>query len=143
MTIDCGNEKFQLAEILPENVESSNSDCSLFAATVYVVEARSARQICAVNPVIREADINKAMIIGNKLLRCERELAIPASIINVENGCCSLWVTNFSRRNQLIPKGMNIASLATIDDNSICSLNDRGQEGSGVHKSRNRVSRDK
>lgn len=88
-----------------------------------------------------EAD--KALIIGNKLLMCERELSIPASIINVENGRCNLWVTNFSRRSQLIPKGMNIASLITIADDAICSLKDRDREGYREHKSRERLTRDK
>ncbi|GBO34796.1 Transposon Ty3-I Gag-Pol polyprotein [Araneus ventricosus] len=74
---------------------------------------------------------------------CERELSIPASIVNVESGRCKLWVTNFSRQNQLIPKGINIACLTTIENDAICSLKGEYQEDSKEHKTRSRITREK
>ncbi|GBO13324.1 Retrovirus-related Pol polyprotein from transposon 17.6 [Araneus ventricosus] len=73
----------------------------------------------------------------------ERELSIPAKIVNVESGRCKLWVTNFSRQNQLIPKGINIACLTTIEDDAICSLKGEDREDSKEHKTRSKITREK
>ncbi|GBO38755.1 Transposon Ty3-I Gag-Pol polyprotein [Araneus ventricosus] len=132
--IDCGKEELQLAEILPDSITSGKSDFSLFAETDYLIEANSAKQICTLNPDIE--DVDEALIIGDKVLMCERELSIPASIVNVESGRCKLWVTNFSRQNQLIPKGINIACLTTIENDAICSLKGEDREDSKEHKTR-------
>ncbi|GBN03214.1 hypothetical protein AVEN_36788-1 [Araneus ventricosus] len=83
--IDCGKE-VQLAEILPDNITSGKSDFSLFAEADYLIEANSAKKICTLNPDIE--DVDEALIIGDKVLMCERELSIPASIVNVESGRC-------------------------------------------------------
>ncbi|GBO33194.1 hypothetical protein AVEN_62025-1 [Araneus ventricosus] len=84
--IDCGKEELQLAEILPDNITSDKSDFSLFAEADYLIEANSAKQICTFNPDIE--DVDEALVIGDKILMCERELSIPASIVNVESGRC-------------------------------------------------------
>ncbi|GBN66190.1 hypothetical protein AVEN_26524-1 [Araneus ventricosus] len=139
--IDCGKEELQLAEILPDNITSGKSDFSLFAEADYLIEANSAKQICTLNPDIE--DVDEALIIGDKILMCERELSIPASIVNVESGRCKLWVTNFSRQNQLIPKRINIACLTTIENDAICSLKGEDQEDSKEHKTRSRITREK
>ncbi|GBM06189.1 Transposon Ty3-I Gag-Pol polyprotein, partial [Araneus ventricosus] len=139
--IDCGKEELQLAEILPDNITSGKSDFSLFAEADYLIEANSAKQICTLNPDIE--DVDKALVIGDKILMCERELSIPASIVNVESGRCKLWVTNFSRQNQPIPKGINIACLTTIENDAICSLKGEDQEDSKEHKTRSRITREK
>ncbi|GBM46022.1 Retrovirus-related Pol polyprotein from transposon 412 [Araneus ventricosus] len=139
--IDCGKEELQLAEILPDNITSGKSDFSLFAEADYLIEANSAKQICTLNPDIE--DIDEALIIGDKVLVCERELSIPASIVNVLNGCCKLWVTNFSQQNQLIPKGINIACLTTVENDAICSLKGEDREDSKEHKTRSRITREK
>ncbi|GBN26092.1 Retrovirus-related Pol polyprotein from transposon 17.6 [Araneus ventricosus] len=139
--IDCGKVELQLAEILPDNITSGKSDFSLFAEADYLIEANSAKQICTLNPDIE--DVDEALIIGDKVLMCERELSIPASIINVESGRCKLWITNFSRQNQLIPKGINIACLTTIEDDAICSLKGEDREDSKEHKTRSKITREK
>ncbi|GBM61439.1 hypothetical protein AVEN_96552-1 [Araneus ventricosus] len=141
VVIDCGKEELQLAEILPDNITSGKSDFSLFAEADYLIEANSAKQICTLNPVIK--DVDEAIIIGDKVLMCERELSIPASIFNVESGRCKLWVTNFSRQNQLIPKGINIACLTTIENDAIFSLKGEDREDSKQHKIRSRITREK
>ncbi|GBM45529.1 hypothetical protein AVEN_210253-1 [Araneus ventricosus] len=87
--IDCGKEELQLSEILSDNITSGKSDFSLFAETDYLIKAHSAKQICALNPYIE--DVDEALIIGDKVLMCERELSIPASIVNVESGRCKVW----------------------------------------------------
>ncbi|GBL71635.1 hypothetical protein AVEN_81965-1, partial [Araneus ventricosus] len=139
--IDCGKEELQLAEILPDNITSGKSDFSLFAEADYLIEANSAKQIRTLNPDIE--DVDEALVIGDKILMCERELSISASIVNVESGRCKLWVTNFSRQNQLIPKGINIACLTTIENDAICSLKGEDQEDSKEHKTRSRITREK
>ncbi|GBL81634.1 Retrovirus-related Pol polyprotein from transposon 297, partial [Araneus ventricosus] len=126
---------------LPDNITSGKSDFSLFSEADYLIEANSAKQICTLNPDIE--DVDKALVIGDKILMCERELSIPASIVNVESGRCKLWVTNFSRQNQLIPKGINIACLTTIENDAICSLKGEDQEDSKEHKTRSRITREK
>ncbi|KAF8778901.1 hypothetical protein HNY73_015582 [Argiope bruennichi] len=88
-------------------------------------------------PVQEEAD--GAMIVGSTSLRYEKELSIPASIVDIENGYCKVWITNCSRRTQLIPKGMNIGCLTTIANDAICSLSDKDRECSQGHKSRKRA----
>jgi transposase InsO family protein len=139
--IDCGNEELQLSEILPDSASPKQSDFPLFAATDYLIEANSARQICAINPEIQDA--NKAMITANKNLVNEKELFIPASIVNVKDGYCNVWVTNCSRRTQLIPRKMNIACLTTIETDAISPLTDKALEGYKGHKSRKRLTREK
>ncbi|GBM77385.1 Retrovirus-related Pol polyprotein from transposon 412 [Araneus ventricosus] len=139
--IDCGKEELQLAEILPDNITSGKSDFSLFAEADYLIEANSAKQICTLNPDIE--DVDEGLVIGDKILMCERELSIPASIVNVESGRCKLWVTNFSRQNQLIPKGINIDCLTTIENDAICSLKGEDQEDSKEHNTRSRITREK
>ncbi|GBM71939.1 Retrovirus-related Pol polyprotein from transposon 297 [Araneus ventricosus] len=85
--IDCGKEELQLAEILPDNITSGKSDFSLFAEADYLIEANSAKQICTLNPDIE--DVDEALIIGDKVLMCERELLLlTLSIVNVESGRC-------------------------------------------------------
>ncbi|GBN54033.1 hypothetical protein AVEN_108664-1 [Araneus ventricosus] len=113
----------------------------LFAATDYLIEENSAKQICALNVDIEGAD--EALIIGNKVLMCGRELSVPASIVNVESGRCKVWVTNFSRQNQLITKRINIACLTTIENEAICSLKGEDRDGSKGHKARTRKTREK
>jgi hypothetical protein len=139
--IDCGNEELQLAEIVPNSSESSTADSSLFAAADYVIEANSVKQICSLSSRLQKA--GKAMIIGDKILLWERELFLPASIVAVEDGRCKVWVTNCSQRAQIIPKGMRLARLTTIDDDVICSLTDKDGKGPGGHKSRKRLTREK
>ncbi|GBM74796.1 hypothetical protein AVEN_38723-1 [Araneus ventricosus] len=139
--VDCGNEGLQFAEILPDNITSGKSDFSLFAATDYLIEANAAKQICALNPDIE--DVDESLIIGNKVLMCKGELSIPGSIVNIESGCCKVWVTNFSRQTQLIPKGINIACLTTIENDAIYSLKGEDREGSKGHKTRPRITREK
>ncbi|GBM73771.1 Transposon Ty3-I Gag-Pol polyprotein [Araneus ventricosus] len=117
------------------------SDFSLFAEADYLIEANSAKQICTLNPDIE--DVDEALVIGDKILMCERELSIPASIVNVKSGRCKLWVTNFSRQNQLILKGINIACLTTIENDAICSLKGEDQEDSKEDKSRSKITREK
>ncbi|GBM50834.1 hypothetical protein AVEN_213462-1 [Araneus ventricosus] len=43
--IDCGKEEIQFADLLAEDTETSESECSLFAATNYVIEANAIKQI--------------------------------------------------------------------------------------------------
>ncbi|GBO01306.1 hypothetical protein AVEN_57550-1 [Araneus ventricosus] len=139
--IDGGKEELQFAEILPDNITSGKSDFSLFAEADYLIEANSAKQICTLNPDIE--DVDEALIIGDKVLMYERELSIPASIDNVKKGRYKVWVTNFSRQTQLIPKGINIACLTTIGNDATCSLKGEDREGSKGHKTRSRITREK
>ncbi|GFY68318.1 peptidase A2 domain-containing protein [Trichonephila inaurata madagascariensis] len=133
-------EILQLAETFP-NTSSNESDFSLSAATDYLIEPNSSKQICALNTDIQ--DVNEALIIGNKDPMCERELSIPASIVNIESGCCKVWITNFSHRIQLIPKGINVACLTTIEKDAICSLKNEDRSGSQGRKARTRITREK
>ncbi|GBM29472.1 hypothetical protein AVEN_255853-1 [Araneus ventricosus] len=131
--------ELQLAEILSGNITSGKSDFSLFVEKDYLIETNLEKQICA--PDIE--DVDEALIIGDKVLICERELSIPASIVNVESDRCKVWVTNFSRQTQLIPKEINIACLTTIERDTICSLEGEEREGSKGHKTRTRITREK
>ncbi|XP_055924547.1 uncharacterized protein LOC129956639 [Argiope bruennichi] len=139
--IDCGNKELQLAEILPYNSGSKESDCSLIAASDYLIESNSTRQICALNSQVQEAD--GAMLVRSTILRYEKELSIPALVVDIENGYCKVWITNCSRQTELIPKGMNIGCLTTIANDAICSLSDKERERSQGHKSRKRATREK
>ncbi|KFM62702.1 hypothetical protein X975_05395, partial [Stegodyphus mimosarum] len=138
--IDCGNQELQLAEILPDNEYLNKSESSLFAATDYLIEANTTRRICALSSELQEAD--GAMIVGNRFLMCEKELSIPASIVTIEDGCGKLWVTNCSRRTQLIPKGMNVGCLTSIKNDAICSLSGQIPEGSKGHRFKNTLSQE-
>lgn len=139
--IDCGKEEIHLAEISPDAEEPSISNYSVIAATDFCIEANSMKQIVALSREVEEADI--AMVIGNQIIMLEKELAIPASIVDVTNGKCRIWVTNFSQRPQIIPKGMKIANLTTIEDETICSLNECDPKSPKGHKPRPRATREK
>lgn len=66
------NEELQQSEILLDTMVNK-SDSPLLAVTDCVIEANSAKQVCAVSPKIEEAD--NAMVISNKTLMWERELS--------------------------------------------------------------------
>ncbi|GBM83446.1 Uncharacterized protein K02A2.6 [Araneus ventricosus] len=120
--IDCGKEEIQFVDLLAEDTETSESECSLFAATDYVIAANAIKQICTLSPTINNS--KKALITGNKYLLCGKEICMPATLLEVEQGTCKLWITNYSQQPQLIPKGMNIGTLTNLEENTICSLSD-------------------
>ncbi|GBM30716.1 Transposon Ty3-I Gag-Pol polyprotein [Araneus ventricosus] len=66
----------------------------------------------------------KALITGNKYLQCGKEICMPTTLLEVEQGTCKLWITNYSQQPQLITKGMNIGTLTNLEENTICFLND-------------------
>ncbi|GIX95504.1 transposon Ty3-I Gag-Pol polyprotein [Caerostris extrusa] len=82
--IDKETEELRLTQILPVDTQSRKSDCSLFTASDYPIAPNSMKQICVINPEIEET--NKTMVIGNKILLHKKELWVPASIIDVQNG---------------------------------------------------------
>ncbi|XP_035223898.1 uncharacterized protein LOC118196545 [Stegodyphus dumicola] len=90
--IDCGNQELTLAEILPDIEYLNKSQLSLFAATDYVIEANTAKRICALNSELREAD--EAMIVGNRVLMCEKELSIPAFNCHYRGWLCDIFDFN-------------------------------------------------
>ncbi|GBN47304.1 hypothetical protein AVEN_272133-1 [Araneus ventricosus] len=69
---------------------------------------------------------------------------MPATLLEVEQGTCKLWITNYSQQPQLIPKGMNIGTLTNLEENTICSLNDVNPEKDiKNYQSRKRNTREK
>ncbi|GBO16578.1 hypothetical protein AVEN_16937-1 [Araneus ventricosus] len=108
----------------------------------YVIEANAIKQICTLSPTINNS--KKALITGNKYLLYGKEICMPATLLEVEQGTCKLWITNYSQQPQLIPKGMNIGTLTNLEENTICSLNDVNPVKDIMnHQSRKRNTREK
>ncbi|GFY49580.1 hypothetical protein TNIN_298371 [Trichonephila inaurata madagascariensis] len=62
--IGCRNEELQPPETFP-NTSSKESHFTLFAATDYLIEVNSSKQICALNPGIR--NVKEVLLLVIKL----------------------------------------------------------------------------
>lgn len=123
--IDCGNEEILINEA--ENYEDKPtqkeklqlrviSDCIIPAKTIHKISVSCVNEL-----------EGKVLVNATKGVELEKNINIPASVVEVSKGYTDIWVTNWSNQSQFIPVGMTLAELVEIEDCNLCSLDDTGR----------------
>lgn len=55
----------------------------------------------------------------NRQVFLQSELAFPNYLLELINECCHLWVTNFTRENQLLKRDTHIVSFTLAEQSGI------------------------
>ncbi|UYV82076.1 K02A2.6-like [Cordylochernes scorpioides] len=116
--INCGENELYLREApMKEELCPVDTVCTLEDS---IIPPNSIKQITVVCSNI--TGVQEVLITCSKALTMDKELIIPASVVNLSHGRSKVWMANGSDFAKIIPAEMKVAEISLIDTSNLCCI---------------------